>query len=87
MSEQQLSALLAKLKDDQGLQEKFKGASNLEAAVEIAKEAGFEVSEADWLKFQDRQAQELSDHQLEEVGGGGCVALTCVFGLIGNSNA
>ncbi|MCP9807355.1 Nif11-like leader peptide family natural product precursor [Cyanobium sp. T1B-Tous] len=49
MSEEQLSALLAKLKDDAGLQEKFKGAADLDAAVALAKEAGFDVSKADWL--------------------------------------
>jgi hypothetical protein len=32
MSEEQLSALLAKLKEDTGLQEKFKGAEDLDAA-------------------------------------------------------
>ncbi len=66
MSEEQLAALLVKLKDDAGLQEKLKGAANLDAAVEIAKEAGFDVSKADWLKHQG----ELSDEELEEVAGG-----------------
>ena len=68
MSEEQLAALLAKLKDDAGLQEKIKGAADLDAAVAMAKEAGFDVSKADWL----RQAQkvELSDEELEEVTGG-----------------
>jgi len=37
MSEDQLSVLLAKLKDDAGLQGKLKGATDLDAAVEIAK--------------------------------------------------
>ena len=41
MSEEQLSALLAKLKDDAGLKEKLKRASDLNAAVVIAKQAGF----------------------------------------------
>jgi predicted ribosomally synthesized peptide with nif11-like leader len=44
MSEEQLSALLAKMKEDAGLQEKLKGAADLHAAVAIAKEAGFDVS-------------------------------------------
>ncbi len=47
MSEEQLSALLAKLKDDAGLQEQLKGAADLDAAVAMAKEAGFDVSKAD----------------------------------------
>ena len=69
MSEKQLSALLAKLKDDVGLREKFKGAADLDAAVALAKESGFEVSKEDWMKYQ-AQTQELSDEELEGVAGG-----------------
>ena len=72
MSEEQLSALLAKLKDDAGLQEKLKGAADLDAAVAMAKEAGFDVSKADWLRYQANQTPlELSDEELEWVAGGG----------------
>ena len=71
MSAEQLSALLAKLKDDAGLQEKLKGAGDLDTAVAIAKEAGFDVSKADWLRYQAKQTLELSDEQLEDVAGGG----------------
>ena len=72
MSEDQLSALLAKLKDDAELQEKLKGAADLDAAIALAKEAGFDVSKADWLKHQANQtlAVELSDEELEGVSGG-----------------
>ena len=70
MSEEQLSALLAKLKQDAGLQEKLKGAADLDAAVALAKEAGFDVSKADWLKYQAKQTLELSDEELEGVAGG-----------------
>ena len=70
MSEEQLSALLAKLKVDSGLQEKLKGAADLDAAVALAKEAGFDVSKADWLKYQAKQTIELSDEELEGVTGG-----------------
>jgi predicted ribosomally synthesized peptide with nif11-like leader len=72
MSEEQLTALLAKLKDDAGLQEKLKGAADLDAAVALAKEAGFDVSKADWLKYQAKQTLELSDEELEDVAGGIC---------------
>ena len=71
MSEEQLAALLAKLKDDAGLQEKLKGAADLDAAVAMAKEAGFDVSKADWLRHQAKQTLKLSDEELEEVAGGG----------------
>jgi predicted ribosomally synthesized peptide with nif11-like leader len=71
MSEEQLSALLAKLKDDAGLQEKLKGATDLDAAMTLAQEAGFDVSKADWLKYQAKQNLELSDEELEGVAGAG----------------
>ena len=70
MSEEQLAALIAKLKDDEGLQEKLKGASDLDAVLVIAKEAGFDVSKADWLRYQANQTLELSDEELEGVAGG-----------------
>ena len=70
MSEEQLSAFLAKLKDDAGLQEKLKGAPDLDTAVELAREAGFDVNKADWLKYQAKQPLELSDEELEAVSGG-----------------
>jgi predicted ribosomally synthesized peptide with nif11-like leader len=70
MSEEQISALLAKLKDDAGLQEKLKGAADLDAALAIAKDAGFDVSKADWLRYQANQTLELSDEELEGVSGG-----------------
>jgi predicted ribosomally synthesized peptide with nif11-like leader len=70
MSEEQLSALLAKLKEDAGLEEKLKGAADLDAAVVMAQEAGFDVSKADWLRYQAKQTLELSDEELEGVAGG-----------------
>ena len=70
MSEEQLAALLVKLKEDAGLQEKLKGSADLDAAVAITKEAGFDVTKADWLKYQARQTLELSEEELEGVTGG-----------------
>jgi predicted ribosomally synthesized peptide with nif11-like leader len=71
MSEEQLSALLAKLKDDAGLREKLEGAGDLDAAVALAKEAGFDLSKADWLKYQAKQTLvELSYEELSWVAGG-----------------
>jgi predicted ribosomally synthesized peptide with nif11-like leader len=70
MSEEQLAALLAKLKDDAGLQEKLKGAADLDAVLAIAKDAGFDVSKADWLRYQAKQTIELSDEELENAAGG-----------------
>ena len=88
MSEEQLAALLAKIKDDAGLQEKLKGAADLDAAVALAKEAGFDVSKADWLKYQAKQTLELSDEELEDVAGGrqtaavGCRSFRCCWGTL-----
>ncbi len=70
MSEEQLTALLAKLKEDAGLRDRLKGAANLDAAVAIAKEAGFDVSKADWLNHQAKQTLGLSDKELESLSGG-----------------
>ena len=70
MSAEQLAALLAKLKDDAGLQEKLKGAADLDVLLAIAKDAGFEVSKADWLRYQATLCLELSDEELEGVAGG-----------------
>ena len=70
MSEEQLAALLAKIKDDAGLQEKLKGAADLDAILAIAKDAGFEISKAAWLRYQASETLELSDEELEGVAGG-----------------
>jgi len=70
MSEEQLSALLAKLKEDAGFREKLQGATDLDAAVAMAKEAGFDVSKADWLSYQTKLALELGDEELEGIAGG-----------------
>jgi predicted ribosomally synthesized peptide with nif11-like leader len=83
MSEEQLAALLAKLKDDAGLQAKLKAATNLDSVLAIAKDAGFVISKDVWLKFQAQQTIEMSDEELENVAGGQGeyrVGLKCVTG-------
>ncbi len=71
MSGEQLTAFLVAFKADTGLQEKFKGAADLDAAVAIAKEAGFDVSKTELLNLiQAKQTVELSDEDLEGVTGG-----------------
>ena len=73
MSEEQLSALLAKLKEDAGLREKLQGAGDLDAALTLAKEAGFDLRKAEWLKYQAKQTfmgEKLSDEDLEGLSGG-----------------
>jgi len=71
MSEEQLKALLSRIKDDSVLSKKLQGAADLDAALALAKDAGFDVSKADWLRYQASQTLELSDAELEGVAGGG----------------
>ena len=66
MSEEQLKAFLEKVKTDTSLQEKLKGAADADAALAIAKEAGFMISADDITK-----AQSLTEEELEGVAGGG----------------
>ena len=61
MSEEQLSALLAKLKGDVELQERLKGVTDLDAAVAIAKEAGFTVTKEDFIKHQSLVLSALNE--------------------------
>ncbi len=64
MSEEQLKAFLEKVKADTSLQEKLKAAADIDAALAIAKDAGFSIS-ADVVRT------EISEEELEDVAGGG----------------
>ena len=79
MSKEQLSALLAKLKADEGLHEKFKGATDLDAAVAIAREAGFDVSKDDLIEDHSKQMLELSDQDLEGLAGGNPFMASAIY--------
>ena len=80
MSEQQLNAFLEKVKGDTSLQEKLKAAGSPQAAIEIAKEAGFSINAEDIQSMQSATV-ELSDAELEGAAGGmhsgGCVPGPC----------
>jgi predicted ribosomally synthesized peptide with nif11-like leader len=82
MSEEQLSAFLAAVKEDPGLQEKLKCAADLDAFLAMTKEAGFDISKASWLRYQANQLLKLSDEELEGVAGGGGIGGYLV-GVIG----
>ena len=70
MSEEQLKAFLEKVKTDTELQDKLKAAAaSPEAAIEIAKEAGFAITAEDIQSMQSATA-ELSDEELEGASGG-----------------
>ena len=66
MSEEQLKAFIAKVKDDQSIQDKIKAAKSPAEVVGIAKEHGHE--------FTQDHMQKLSEEELEGVAGGGWVA-------------
>ena len=69
MSEEQLNAFLEKVKADTSLQEKLKAASTPEAAIDIAKAAGFAITSEDIQSMQSEPV-ELSDEELEGAAGG-----------------
>ena len=70
MSEEQLKAFLEKVKADTNIQEKLKAAASPEAAIEIAKEAGFSITAEDIQSMQSAPG-EVSDAELEGAAGGG----------------
>ena len=69
MSEEQLNAFLEKVKGDTTLQEKLKAAGSNEAAIEIAKDAGFAITAED-LQSTQSAPEELSDEELDGAAGG-----------------
>ena len=64
MSEEQLKAFIAKVKDDQSIQEKLKEAKTADEVVGIARDHGHEFTA-------DKLTETLSDEELEGVVGGG----------------
>ena len=73
MSEEQLKAFIAKVKQDTTLQGKPKAASDGNSAIAIANEAGFPITAEDI----DSHSTELSTKELERADGGG----KCVEGI------
>ena len=70
MSLEQLKAFLEKVKADNSLQEKLKAVAAVDAALAIAKEAGFAITAED---IQSAPWMEMPDDELENaVGGRGC---------------
>jgi len=69
MSEEQLKVFLEKVKTDTSLQEKLKAAASPEAALEIAKDAGFAITAEDIQSMQSATV-EVSDDELEGAAGG-----------------
>ena len=65
MSEEQLRAFIKKVKSDTELQNKLNASASLEAAMEIAKVAGFLITADDIQSMQS-----VSDEELEGAAGG-----------------
>lgn len=94
VAEQDLKAFLDAIAHDAALQEKLKDTKDLDAALAVAKEAGFEISKADFHRYQLHSIAALSDEELESAAGGGftipiyCNTIggtyTCVWGCQGN---
>ena len=74
MSEEQLKAFLEKVKGDTSLQEKLKAAADFEAALAMAKEAGFSITVDELQTF-----SKLSEEELENVSGGNSDNKHCYY--------
>ena len=71
MSVEQLKAFVEKVKSDTNLQEKVKAAASPEAAMEVAKAAGFSITLEDISSMQSgTEEEDLSDEELEGMAGG-----------------
>ena len=81
MSEEQLNAFLEKVKADTSLQDKLKAAASPEAAIEIAKEAGFSINAEDIQSMQSATV-ELSDEELDGAAGGGALRTLSACGTL-----
>ena len=79
MSEEQLKAFLEKVKSDTELQEKLKSVTSAEAAIEIAKEAGFSITSED---IQTMQSATPSDKELEDAAGGTTIVVPIMATVI-----
>ena len=79
MSEEQLKAFISKVQSDESLQNKLK----VEGAdvVAIAKEAGFNITAAELMRYQAQAIGELSDEELENAAGGATVAVCATVQL------
>jgi predicted ribosomally synthesized peptide with nif11-like leader len=70
MSEEQIDVLLAKTQKDAEIREHPQNATEHDAAVTMAQQAGLDASTADQLSHQAEQTLELNDDSLSQVAGG-----------------
>ncbi|HWR54982.1 MAG TPA: Nif11-like leader peptide family natural product precursor [Negativicutes bacterium] len=85
MSKEAYKAFGKKISEDQALKQKFKevGPENLAGVIALAKENGFDVTEADFLAAAKEldASKELSDADLEKVAGGNAAAVGAVVAV------
>ena len=81
MSQEQLKAFLEKVKADTSLQEKLEAASDADAVVAIAKEAGFTITAED-IQTMQSVSVELTNAELEGVAGGATCLPVLTLGCI-----
>ena len=71
MSKEQLKAFLEKVKVDSSLNEKLLAAVDIEAAVAIARDAGFSISADDITTQRDTTDTSTTEYELEVARGAG----------------
>ena len=79
MSADQLAAFVEEAKSNTELQEKLKSVTSAEAAIEIAKEAGFSITSED---IQTMQSATPSDKELEDAAGGTTIVVPIMATVI-----
>ena len=84
MTQELLNAFLEKVKSDTELQAKLNAVTTPEAAIEIAKAAGFVISAEDIQSIQS-ESVELSDEELEGAAAGANVLRETKWKLWGGS--
>ena len=67
MSEEQLKAILEKIKSDTELKDKLSASMSLEEALSISQEAGFSITPED---VESMKTEVISDFELENAAGG-----------------
>ena len=75
-----INELQAKLKEDSALAEKFKGCTNLDEVLELAKAEGYDISAEDFEKLTDVSAEDLTK------AAGGAIIATPGFHIIASAS-
>jgi predicted ribosomally synthesized peptide with nif11-like leader len=86
MSEQGISALLERVRSDEGFRQRLEAAPTNEAKRQIVQDAGFDVDRSDLAPLRSLTGlQELSDADLEKVAGGAGSATDIATAAVGSA--